>query len=392
MLLGNEVLLKILREQDLKTFSKLDERFFIDPEEKRNYERCFEYLQRYGELPPQDFIETFEDLSENRIAYLVDSLKIRYRRYFLGNISEAIKNTAELATIEDMLTNYLFDSILSESTGVVGDDDAVELVADSLTRARENYIRMGLSGFPTGWHSLDEATGGYVEGDVYVFSGRAKMGKTMLMIYSANQLLEQFEDMKILFISMEMTNKQVLSRIACLRSGVNPSVIRIGDITTPAEEAILQALRPITSRFTVSEGNLDRSLSSIISTIGSLQPTIVFIDGAYLIKSKYKTSANWEDVKEVVERLKGIAINFKLPIICSYQLKRGARKDNMDLEHLALSDAIGQVASVVIGITECDMPDTKKLLTMGVREGVKDSFYINWDWNSLSFSEKEFTQ
>jgi replicative DNA helicase len=238
---------------------------------------------------------------------------------------------------------------------------------------------------------LDNSTGGYDEGGVFVFSGRAKTGKTMLMIYSLNSLLERFPDSKILFLSMEMTTVQVLQRLACLRGHVNPKSLRIGDISSLAERRLIESLGPIADRLIVSEGKLETDIASVIGMIGTTQPLIVFIDGAYLLKTTAPSGALWEKVKEVIETLKRVAINFRVPIVCSYQLKRGS-KANPDLEYLALSDAIGQIASFVMGIIDVDIPNTRKVEIMGVREGVKDSFFINWDWENLDFSERDFTQ
>ena len=114
------------------------------------------------------------------------------------------------------------------------------------------------------------------------------------------------------------------------------------------------------------------------------------MDGAYLIRlgGSYNSGKNWEEVKQVIERFKGIAVNFHTPLVCTYQLKRNSTQDP-NLEHLALSDAIGQVASTVVGILETEVPNIRKMSIMGVREGVKDTFFVNWNWDVLDFSEQE---
>jgi len=392
MLLGKEALIKILEENDLETFSKLDQRWFLDREESREYQRCVEYLQRYGRLPPASFIEALEDIRDHPPQFFIEALTERYKKYWLGNIAEAINGEADLDQINSMISSYIFDKVHYIDDGTVTSENAITMMQAHVDKVRENYLRSGLSGLPTGWPSLDESTGGYQEGDISVFSGRAKTGKTMLMIYSLNHLLEHFEDIKILFLSMEMTTIQVLTRLACLRAQVNTQSLRIGDISTLAERRLVEALPGVMDKLIISEGKMDRDVASLVGMIGTVQPDIVFIDGAYLIRTQSNALSSWEKVKEVIETLKGIAVNFKVPIVCSYQLRRGVKKSEPDLEHLALSDAIGQVASMVLGIVDIDVPDTRKIEIMGVREGVKDSFFINWSWDRFDFTEKDFTQ
>ena len=390
MLVGSTLLLKILATKDLKTFSKLRGEWFIDQEERKEFNRCTSYLHRYADLPPVSFINEFSEVSEHSVDYLLDELFTRYQRYSLSEIMDAIEAQASIEDINADIVRYLFDPVNLSEQGSFSSDELVNVLAEYIPKARESYIATGLTGLPTGWASLDAATGGYQDGDVFVFSGRAKIGKTMLMLYSVNNLLNTFQDKTALVISMEMTVRQVLSRLACLRAGVNPTTLRIGDITTVAEQRLLENLEPIKDRIYISEGNMDRDLSSVVGMIGAIHPSIIFVDGAYLIRmgGSYSNGKNWEEVKQVIERLKGIAVNFHTPVVCSYQLKRNSTTDP-NLEHLALSDAIGQVASTVIGLLDTEMQTVKKVNIMGVREGIKDSFFVNWDWERLNFSEQD---
>ena len=83
--------------------------------------------------------------------------------------------------------------------------------------------------------------------------------------------------------------------------------------------------------------------------VQELRPTVVYVDGAYLMQTKDRTKAKWENVTAIAEYQKMIAKDFNIPVIASWQFNR---KGPGSLGNISYSDAIGQLASIVCGITD----------------------------------------
>jgi replicative DNA helicase len=83
----------------------------------------------------------------------------------------------------------------------------------------------------------------------------------------------------------------------------------------------------------------------------SHQPDIVIIDGVYLLSENKGDSANWEKLTDVSRNLKRMADGHGVPIIGVHQANRAAAgKEELDVENIAYSDALGQDADLIIGI------------------------------------------
>lgn len=392
MLLGIQFLHSILKTRELKTFSKINPEYFIDSREREAFFAVTDYLSKYGDLPPVNFLSQYidpivdEDIDYHP-QYLADQLKDRYLKARLNELATMITNNYPVDSIMPRITGLI--TISAElNQGILDAPQFQEILREAIARNREFYLRTGLTGYPTGWPTLDRVTGGYQKGDIYIFSGRPKKGKTMYMLWSLNTLLLNY---KCLFISMEMTAIQILARLCGIRARISPALIRRGDITTEIEELILTTAN-IPNLYLHVPDMKKRNYSSIVSSIVATKPDVVFIDGAYLIKSERKRERIFEEVKDVIEHLKGIAITFDIPIICSYQLNRASasRKEDLDLTHLALSDALGQTASAVIGIIETEVPTQRRFEVIANRDGETDDFFTNWNWDYSDFSEIMF--
>ena len=129
-----------------------------------------------------------------------------------------------------------------------------------------------------------------------------------------------------------------------------------------------------------------------------LQPDVVFIDGAYLIRHESKNQ-RWERLTYIAEGIKQrIAEDLDMPVIISYQFNRGADKKGADatLADIAYTDSIGQLSSVVLGILEEESIETsnsRKIKVLKGRDGQVGEFKINWNFdngpNFMDFTEIE---
>jgi len=386
MLIGIEYLKRVLYDEDYDSFINLKDVYLIDPEEKKVYKDIIDYLSKYSKLPPVSFIDSPIDVyEEHPLDYWFDRLKERYNSHILQQISAVTDSNKDkpdeiIEKILGIINNIPDDGAEDICYG----DNLIEAMKDRINELRLNYLRNGLTGISTGWPTLDRLTGGYTNGDVVVFCGRPKMGKTMLLIYSANKILEMGK--KVMFISMEMTKEQILQRISAVRAPVRYSAFK-GIVCSFTENRIIQSLREVRDRLIVVEGHLQRSILSLNSLIVKHNPDIVFIDGAYLVQSKTRHHALWEAILSVIQDIKQLAMKNNIPIVCSYQFRRGTSK-NPDLENIAFADAIGQIASIVVGVVADVTNEKKRILdVIASRDSPISSFVIKWDWDTMRFDE-----
>lgn len=76
----------------------------------------------------------------------------------------------------------------------------------------------------TGIDEFDHYLGGLYRGELLVLAGRPSMGKTALALHMALAAAQQGK--KVCFFSLEMTERQLISRLLCTLSGVEPDKLR----------------------------------------------------------------------------------------------------------------------------------------------------------------------
>lgn len=152
----------------------------------------------------------------------------------------------------------------------------------------------------------------------------------------------------------------------------------------------LLKLQEAESSFYILDTNIAGKVADIKLICSQLKPDAVFVDGAYLLiaDSRY---GKYEKVGEVCRELKRLATDCNIPVIASWQLNRESKKaKSLGIEHIAGSDEIGQLSSVVLGLLEEDSIATAKRKMIDIlkgRSGEKGIFYTNWCFKTMSFSE-----
>ena len=82
--------------------------------------------------------------------------------------------------------------------------------------------------------------------------------------------------------------------------------------------------------------------------VQEVKPDILYIDGAYLLKTRERTGARWERVAATAEGIKDLSLTLSIPVVGTYQFNR---KGPGDLAHIGGSDVIGQLASIVLSLS-----------------------------------------
>jgi replicative DNA helicase len=97
----------------------------------------------------------------------------------------------------------------------------------------------------------------------------------------------------VLFVSMEMTAKQIVRRILGMRAGVNPNFIRRGQLTEWTRDVVYQQVQIMRegAPFHVLAGSFDKSVPLVDAAIQELSPDLVLIDASYLMEAGQEARA-----------------------------------------------------------------------------------------------------
>ena len=213
----------------------------------------------------------------------------------------------------------------------------------------------GTLGLPTGFQTLDTILSGLVGGKLYILGARPAMGKSAL----AQQIGEYIsQDKNVLFFSLEMTNKEYVSRTISRMTGFSLSNLstmkdrqeEILDAYAKAGTELENSKLKIISDTRTTLGSIEKNILQCKQQLGSCD--LVIIDYLQLMGAKDK--ANIDDYKKVTENSRGLkmlSMKYDIPILALCQLSRSLeqRADKRPiLSDLRDSGSIEQDADVVM--------------------------------------------
>jgi replicative DNA helicase len=257
-------------------------------------------------------------------------------REMLGRAEEKIfailgeKGSGELARVSDVLTRSL-------------------LRIDA--RMKQEHI---LGGVETGFTDYDQMTGGLHASELIVLAARPSMGKTALAMNIAEHVAMQ-ENVATLFVSLEMSAIEMGDRLLCSAARVNSGRLRNGTISNDDRRKLVEKAAEMSQAPLFVDDSPSRTMTEIAATARRLKRKeklgLVVVDYLQLIEPDNPKDQRQEQVAKIARRLKGMARELCVPVICLSQLNRQteqAKENKPRLSHLRESGAIEQDADVVM--------------------------------------------
>lgn len=359
----------------------------------RNEQAAYEFI--YGHFTEHQVLPTFAIVRENT-GITLPSLEPDSEgnqqppEYYM----ERVRQRAMTRNILDPY-NRLQEALQTPQTTVQEMDEAIEdlyrikhsflrsgtglelsdgLIREVLAQSRARLMSSGtITGITTGYLPLDVAMDGYNRDDLVVWVGRPGRGKSWLLLKQCHSAW--VAGYKPLYISMEMGGLQNMRRLIGIHSGINPTLIKRGQVDTLAQPILDRAAAELLEQrpLHMVTANFSRDVASIANFIDEYQPDICYIDAGYLLspkKKRFGSGGRRETISDVIEELKELGVNTGIPIVITVQFNRTAeqrrrggnqsRRDGQPVEinpiaHLSLAeigetDVIGQTASHVLGI------------------------------------------
>ena len=170
------------------------------------------------------------DNDRNNLPYYVSKVTNAYKKYTL---SSELKNSLALLdkNSQDDETTLTGDDLINKTTASLtklnlNRNSDLEDAVDMSERVEQYVLEMAagetdIKGIRTGFVSLDYAINGLVPGTLTVIAGKAKAGKSAILLNMVDQIAIESEDPKpILIISTEMYTDEDISRLIAMRAQV----------------------------------------------------------------------------------------------------------------------------------------------------------------------------
>ena len=217
------------------------------------------------------------------------------------------------------------------------------------------------SGVLTHFTDFDEMTGGLHNGELIILAARPSMGKTAFAMNIAEQVAMR-ENAPTLFVSLEMNAIELVDRLLCSAAKVNGQRLKVGTISQDDHKRLLTNAAKLSKAPLYIDDAPSRTVSEVaavarrISQQEMRKPNgrkigLIVIDYLQLLDPDNPKDPRQEQVAKMARRLKMLAREQDVPILCLSQLNRQSEegKDHRPkLSHLRESGAIEQDADVVM--------------------------------------------
>ncbi|MEM6798310.1 MAG: replicative DNA helicase [Planctomycetota bacterium] len=209
-------------------------------------------------------------------------------------------------------------------------------------------------GVETGFDDFDDLTGGLHGSELVILAARPSMGKTAMALNMVEHIAIDCQ-LPTLFVSLEMSSLELGDRLLCSRARVNSHRLRNGKITPEESRNLVETAAAISGAPLYIDDSPSRTMTEIAATARRLKRrhglSLIAIDYLQLIDPDRSSDPRQEQVAKIARRLKGLARELDVPVLCLAQLNRQveATRDNKpQLSHLRESGAIEQDADVVM--------------------------------------------
>lgn len=242
------------------------------------------------------------------------------------------------------------------------------------------------------WAPMQEATFGIQPDDYIVLYGRPKSMKTWVLCFLIAHAF--CNEKRVLVYTKEMTPDNVFMRtLSCVLklvySELRGAILSKNSPLSPQDREKLTSLiymmqndGNLASMITVLSGRdcgpgLD-TVPWLRSKIEHYKPTLMFIDGLYLLSDHRKHNADHQRVLNISRDIRDMVLGTETPVIATMQANRkAAGHKEANLDEIAYSDALAQDATVAARVIADRNSPVVSFIIGGSREFSLPGFKIN---------------
>jgi replicative DNA helicase len=213
----------------------------------------------------------------------------------------------------------------------------------------------GITGVPTGFHALDEKTGGFQKGDLVIIAARPSMGKTAFVTGIALQAAITHR-VPIALFSLEMSKEQLVQRMLCSEALVDLGRLLRGRLSDDDYVQLAQAAGHLNTApiWIDDSGSLNvLEMRAKARRLKADQPELglVIVDYIQLMNAAGEAENRVQEVSTISRGLKALSKELSVPILALSQLSRAPeqRTDHRpQLSDLRESGSLEQDADLVM--------------------------------------------
>jgi replicative DNA helicase len=273
----------------------------------------------------------------------------------LGIQQKALSSEEESWKIADNASQFF--SSLSQLTGTSSLTTRREAATNLLMRLESQQDSKIL----TGVQEMDEIIGGFMPGEVIVYTASTGTGKTFCALQTWKTACRAGEHG--LYCSGEMLAAHLMSRELVSATGVPSFKMRRPSQLTHDDFALLvRAAADECTKCTILDGDLTlpniRSKARMLADRGDLK--LIVVDYDELVEV-HGADDEWDEQRTLVREMKNVAMRFRIPVIIVSQLRKSLNDEQRKfprLDDLYGSGAKSKHASIVVFV---DRPYVKNL-------------------------------
>jgi replicative DNA helicase len=397
-----ELVCKILEARDLTAVADggVTPAFFQSSEHREAFKYILEHYREYGEVPSQDaFLRNYPTYKtrapEDSLQYYVDEISQDYQAILIEDYLVKATDLFDSGDIEEA-KNTIAQCVVHVNQDVtkVRAVNLTENTEERLQRYRE-YAKSGgaLKGITTGFSLIDYATGGMQPGQLFVFVGPPKAGKSTMLLLSAMFANKGFY--RPLFIGFEMSNEEQEERHDAIRTGVSHKRLRDGQLSIEEFQQLEKMSRRLESMpdiiFT-ADATSTATLSGVAALIDKYKPDVVYIDGMYMMDDENgEPKGSPQALTNLTRGLKRMSQRLQIPFAISTQVLTWKinRKRGVTTDSIGYTSSFAQDADVLIGVEPTDDDTVNKIKILDGRNVKRMEIYVKWDWDDGTFEEVE---
>jgi len=339
------------------------------------------YWSEHREVPTETgFTRRFPDgrLEPNGepLSALLAELWGKHRSLSLSEtLQEAVKFYAAVDRTDrqervDEVISYLSTRV-AEIAG-----DAIDATVEAVTETDEDYLEyvmtkepLTVTGIHTGIDFIDRVTGGMQPEQLYILGGPPKSGKSTIALWAAMQAHQQGE--RVLFVGHEMSNEEQKQRRFSLGAQIDLNMIQAGLRDSPYAASAKRKMQSFVDEARGYDGELyfvhdnNPFLSGITAKVEQFAPTVVVIDGLYLMHDDNgEPDGSPQALTNISRGVKRLARTRKLSIFATTQVleSKMTKGGGVTLLSFGYTSAFGQDADTVLGIWRPDHKQAESLM------------------------------
>lgn len=389
MKLETLILSQLLHDEEYlrKVIPFLKDEYFVDGAEKRIYQQINTFVETYNAAPTKEalivVLQGIKALTEDEYGRAVEVIntldKSDSNKEWMLNETEkfckekavynALRQSIMIADGQDKsLQSDAIPGILQDALGVCFDSSVGHDYIEDASDRFEFYHRVE-ERIPFDLEMFNQITkGGMPRKTLNICLAGVNVGKSLFMCHVASSCLSMGKN--VLYITLEMAQERIAERIDANLMNVSmddladlPKMMfddRIAKIKNKTEGTLIIKEYPTAS----AHAGHFRALLNELRLKKDFVPDIIFIDYLNICaSSRYKMSGSVNSyiyIKGIAEELRGLAVEFDVPIMSATQVTRGGFASS-DIEMTDTSESFGLPATADFLFALIETEDLEKL-------------------------------